>query len=638
MLNGLKYILTSSILVISFFSHAQQKLYTDVLVVGGGTGGTAAGIQSARSGAKTIIAERTPWLGGMLSAAGVTASDGNDKLYSGIWQEFRLALYKHYNTRNLATGWVSNTLFEPHVADSIFKVMASKEKLLQVYYGYRFISVVKKGNTVTGAVFKNNTNKTITIYATVTIDGTELGDVIAKAGAAYNVGMEANELTQENAGVTQTNNTIQDLTYAAILKDYGANADKTIARPAGYDPMEFDGCCTNYYHDTTIEKPTVDAAKMLVYGKLPNGKYMINWPKRGNDTYLNVVEMSDEQREKEYEKAKQTTYRFIYFIQHELGFKNLGIADDEFTTKDKLAYIPYHREGRRTEGLVRFTMRNISEPFTFGDPLYRTGISVGDYPIDHHHKKNKNAPQHLYFYPIPSFNVPIGSLIPTTTNGLLSADKNISVSNVVNGTTRLQPCVLLTGQAVGVLAALSVQQKKQPAAVSIREVQQALLNAKAYIMPYIDVTPASSYFEAVQHIGATGILKGKGVPHLWANQTWFYPDSICTTQSLLQGLSEYVAGWQVIAGVSNNEVVNVPVLATLIKEVADDARSKGKQISLVQSKEGIIAYINQNQGAWPLKNLNNERALTRAEVAVILDNTLHPFFLREVNYKGEFFR
>ena len=68
------------------------------------------------------------------------------------------------------------------------------------------------------------------------------------------------------------------------------------------------------------------------------------------------------------------------------------------------------------------------------DPLYRTGISVGDYPIDHHHKRNPTAPQHLWFVPVPSFSVPLGALVPETVDGLVVADKAISVSNVANGT------------------------------------------------------------------------------------------------------------------------------------------------------------------------------------------------------------
>ena len=104
-----------------------RALHCDVLVVGGGTGGTAAGIQSARLGAKTIIVDSTPWLGGMLTAAGVSATDGNNRLPSGIWQQFRQAIWKRYGgPKAVATGWVSNTSFQPYVADSIFKAMATR--------------------------------------------------------------------------------------------------------------------------------------------------------------------------------------------------------------------------------------------------------------------------------------------------------------------------------------------------------------------------------------------------------------------------------------------------------------------------------------------------------------------------------
>lgn len=91
----------------------------------------------------TIIVEPTTWLGGMLTAAGVSCTDGNDELHSGIWQEFREALYKHYGKRNLFTGWVSKTCFEPSVGDSIFKAWAKQEKKLTVLYGWYFDRVLK---------------------------------------------------------------------------------------------------------------------------------------------------------------------------------------------------------------------------------------------------------------------------------------------------------------------------------------------------------------------------------------------------------------------------------------------------------------------------------------------------------------
>jgi FAD dependent oxidoreductase len=594
---------------------AQNVMHTKVLVVGGGAGGIAAGLQCARMGVPTIIAEETTWLGGMLSAAGVTAIDGNHKLPSGIWNEFREALYKHYNTKNLMTGWVSNTQFEPHVADSIFKALAKKEQLLSVVYNYLFEKVLQKNNTVIGAVFKHAvTTKTITIYAKQTIDATELGDVLASAKVPCSIGMEADAISGENAGIVKSNNIIQDLTYAAILKDYGIGANKTIAKPANYNPEEFDAACTNYYNNTARLKPTVDAQKMLDYGKLPNNKYMLNWPGYGNDYHVNLLPFNRKQRDSALVHAKEQTYRFIYFIQTQLGLKHIGIADDEFGTNDKLPLIAYHRESRRLKGLVRFNSNHIAQPYQYN--LYKTGIAVGDYPIDHHHRKNPDAPTNIHFKAIPSFNIPIGSVIPANTNGLLVAEKNISVSNIVNGTTRLQPCVLTTGQAVGVLAALAVLQNKQPKNIAVRQVQQALLNSQALIMPYIDAGILHPHFIAIQKIGATGILRGKGIPNAWANQTWFYPDSAV----LAADFKNYFKGY-------GKAIVNNNVFVTIENAIATI------QNSMLNTQKNWKQIIEQNWSKWQLTNFNLNRNITKAEMAVLLNNTINPF-IKPINYLG----
>ena len=158
----MKRLLSFAFLALPFLLPAQRmvkSLETDVLVIGGGVGGTAAAIQSARLGVKTILIEPTLMLGGMLTAAGVSCTDGNDQLPSGMWEEFRQALYKHYKRNRLNTGWVSNTNFEPRVADSIFKAWAAKEKNLTVFLEYEFETIQKKDNIVTGASFRNKENK-----------------------------------------------------------------------------------------------------------------------------------------------------------------------------------------------------------------------------------------------------------------------------------------------------------------------------------------------------------------------------------------------------------------------------------------------------------------------------------------------
>ena len=628
-----KYIIYFFSLLLVIETQAQTTYKTDVLVIGASASGIAAGIQSARMGVNTIITEPTTWLGGMITAAGVSAFDGNHSLPSGLFGEFREALHNVYGgPSKVSTGWVSNTLFEPHVGDSIFKSMVLQTKGLTVKYQFQFLRVLKNNDTITGAVFVDEpTNQQITIYARQVIDATELGDVLANAGVPYSLGMEASAATGEDIHVSETNDIVQDITYVAILKDYGMGVDKTIAKPKNYDPSEFDGACTDYYFNTANPKPNVDAIKMLNYGKLPNQKYMINWPNRGNDIYLNVVEMDEANRQSELIKAKEQTLRFIYFIQHQLGFKTLGLADDEFPTHDKLPLIPYHRESRRVKGLVRFDVRHIAKPFDAPSPLYRTGIAVGDYPIDHHHKKNIKAPQHLDFYPVPSFNIPLGSLIPQRVSGLIIAEKSISVSNVVNGTTRLQAIALLIGQAAGTLAALSVQQNLDAQEIPVRKVQLGLLNSNAYIMPYYDVSLSHNHFVAAQKIGATGILKGEGVPFSWANRTLFYPDSLVNRLALIKDLADFY-----MLPSTNKTHLTLLEAIDIIIEIAKKNNLQQKQSTWnFNNKKMLSDQIQNAWKQWKFGSFKTDMALTRIQFAQLFDATINPFELQQIDHNGK---
>lgn len=457
---------------------------------------------------------------------------------------------------------------------------------------------------------------------------------MASAGVPFDVGMEASTTTGENVQVPATNDIIQDLTYVAILKDYGRGVDCTIAKPAGYDPTEFDGSCLDFYHDTTRIKPGVDCAKMITYAKLPGNKYMLNWPGHGNDIYLNLINLTPAERAKELVKAKQQTLRYIYFLQHQLGYKNLGLADDEFPTSDRLALIPYNREGRRLKGVIRFKVQDISKPFDQEFPLYRTGIAVGDYPIDHHHRKNPAAPQHLGFYPIPSFSVPLGALLPVSHSGLVVAEKGISVSNVVNGTTRLQPCVLLIGQAGGVLAALAVQNKKNDARqISVREVQSILLQQNAYLMPYADVNLSTPGFYSIQRIGACGFLRGKGQANAWANRTWFEPDSTITVYQFLSQLpalipvNNQISKW--LESAKSEGLLSVGRAVEFIEGIKKSAR---KNTNVNSSN----AQVSSSWTTWGLSNYNPERAITKRELAILLDKIVDPFSTFSVNHLGNY--
>lgn len=161
--------------------------------------------------------------------------------------------------------------------------------------------------------------------------------------------MESRQDTGEDIAPLQANHIVQDITYVAILKDYGR--DVTIPRPKDYNPNEFAYSCANPVCVTPKEPDRVWSKDMMItYGKLPNNKYMINWPIEGNDYYVNLIEMTPNERTEALQTAKHYTQCFVYFIQHELGYNTLGLADDEYPTEDQLPFIPYHRESRRIHG------------------------------------------------------------------------------------------------------------------------------------------------------------------------------------------------------------------------------------------------------------------------------------------------
>ncbi len=595
-----------------------QQTY-DLIIVGGGASGTAAGISAGRLGTKTLIIEPTNWLGGMLTSAGVSAIDGNHRLPSGIWGEFKAELEAYYGgSYKLATGWVSNTLFEPKVGDEILKKMASGVKDLSISFESEWKSAEYK-NGIWAVTFSKN-GKIEMVTAPLLIDATELGDVAASQGLPYRLGMDARPEIGEEFAPEQANDIIQDLTFVATLQDYGQGADKTIPKPANYDPAEF-ACACAHADPTTDDSPTLDCGKMLDYGKLPNGKFMINWPNCGNDHYVNLVELRPEQREVEIEKAKQTTLRFVYYIQHELGYKHLGLAENEYPTADNLPMIPYHRESRRYRGLVDFTLPYLRAPYAAPSPLYRTSVAVGDYTIDHHHKKNPEAPAIDFIkIRVPSYNLPLGALIPANHPALILAEKSISVSNIVNGASRLQPVVLGIGHAAGVLATVALQEKKPLAEVSIRQVQQLLLDQNAYIMPFLDMNPEQDHFQSMQKAGAAGIFKGEGVPYLWANQTWFYPDRLVSEYEVVDGLRPMYSALKDFWGASGDYLTGARLLVFL-KMIQPEFTEKNVRLAW---KNGAL------EGEFSL-----DRKLTRKEVSVLLDEVLG-FFVREVDWRGNF--
>ena len=545
----------------------------------------------------------------MLTSAGVSAIDGNYKLPSGFWGEFKDSLVSHYGSLEaLKTGWVSNVLFEPKVGNEILKSITQNEKNLKILYSTSTQSVSKHDGNNFNYQIKTSEG---TFFSKILIDGTELGDLLPILDEDYDVGMDSNEMYDENIAPEIKNDIIQDLTFVMILKNY--NKKVKIDKPEGYDASEF-YCSTSHKDCPESDKALWSPQQMMNYGKLPNDKIMINWPIYGNDYYSNLIEMSKEEREVVFEKAKNKSLRYLYYIQDELGFDNYSISDDEYETDDNFPLIPYYREARRMKGQVTFSLNYIKNPYDQKHKLYRTGVLVGDYPVDHHHDAHpeKEKLPKLAFYPIPSYSLPFGSLISKKNSNFLVAEKSISVSNLVNGTTRLQPVVLQIGQIAGLIGSESIKQNKKPSELNIRHIQSLILENGGYIQPYLDVEKTHPHFKAFQRIGSTGILRGKGINVGWSNQSWFYPENEVDLELFLNDLSPFI------------DLSTYPLNGLMLKDL------KTWIESIINEKIDFKSdYLSLN-----LTDFNFDRKVNRGELAVIIDYYLNPF-IQSINFLGE---
>lgn len=207
----------------------------DVLVIGGGASGSAAGIQSARLGVKTLIVEETPWLGGMITAAGVSAFDGNKyALGGGILGELKKIEDYYGGPDKTFTGWISLTCFEPKAAKQFLHQIADDEQNLTVWFETKLIKVLREKNKIVGAIVRKKDGNEIEIKAKVTIKATEFGDVLAFGNVSYRLGRDSKSHTAEPHAPESADDEIQDITYCAILKNYKTKAPQ-IQPSSSYD-------------------------------------------------------------------------------------------------------------------------------------------------------------------------------------------------------------------------------------------------------------------------------------------------------------------------------------------------------------------------------------------------------------------
>jgi hypothetical protein len=190
---------------------------TDILIVGGGTGGCAAAIAATSLGRKVILTEETDWIGGQLTAQCVPPDEhswieqfGRTSRYA----DYRRLVRDYYRTHypltpdaradrylNPGNGLVSRLCHEFRVGLAVLEQMLAPARsagLLEIRLERAPVAVQMAGDRVRSVTLKHlPSGASETIEADLVLDATELGDLLPLAGVEYVVGFESQRETGE---------------------------------------------------------------------------------------------------------------------------------------------------------------------------------------------------------------------------------------------------------------------------------------------------------------------------------------------------------------------------------------------------------------------------------------------------------
>lgn len=504
---------------ISVISFSQQSRTVDICVYGGTSSGVIAAYTAKKSGKSVLLIEPGKHLGGLTSGGLGYTDIGNKFAISGLALDYYRRIGKHY-------GKFEQWIFEPHVAESLFKEYISRAKV-EVLFSQRLKSVKKEKNTIKEITLESTApgiTKGETIRAKVFIDCTYEGDLMAKADVSYMVGREPNSRYNELYNGVQMRDKhqfvdgidpykikgkpesgllwgISDAQLAAqgsgdskvqtynfrICLSSDPNNQLPITKPEGYDPEKYELLLR------VLEKEPQRPFDLIMKPDLmPNHKTDIN---NNGPFSTDMIGMNYNYADGSYEQRKQIqkahelyTKGFLYFIGHDprmpshLRHEMLkwGYPKDEYTDNGNWSPQMYIREARRMIGEYVMTQANCE-----GKEIVTDGVGMAAYTMDSHNcqrvviekngtrmVKNEGDVQVGGFPPYP---VAYRSLIPKEAecNNLL-VPVCLSASHIAYGSIRMEPVFMVMGQAAATAAVQSIDQHCTIQGINIQQLQKAL--------------------------------------------------------------------------------------------------------------------------------------------------------------------
>ena len=441
---------------------------------------------------------------------------------------------QHRATRYRSDGH-PNAMVEPGVAERVFDELVAGEPNITTWRGWTPVSATREGRLIVGVTLRETRGEqTRDVKATVYIDATYEADLAAAAGAGYQVGRESHdEHGEPHAGQLWTiiegggpwprdaadgvfalhpydsslggvdphsprtgDGAIQAYNTRPCLVNDPANRVPIDTPPDGYDRSVYLGFRRRY----------------LVRGSahIINGKGTYNAPILPGENH-DYPDGDWPTRDRITARHQSFALGLIYFLQNDKSIpaeqrehhQQFGLPADEFVDNDHLPYEMYVRETRRIVGRHVLTENDFTAADGHVRPrCFEDSIGFTDWYMDSH-----SCTRDLGTWGTPGNEagdgltgnaefpfdgkliltqrmrpgmIPYRSLLPREIDNLL-VPVCLSATHVAWGAVRLEPCWVHLGEVAGTAAALAVNHRTTPAALSVSTLQRGLLNAGASI-------------------------------------------------------------------------------------------------------------------------------------------------------------
>ena len=419
---------------------------TDVCVVGGGIGGRFTAISAARHGAKVVLMQDRPVLGGnasseirmWISGAGTRVRDLQE---TGIMEELQLE-NMHRNPRRNFTTW-----------DALLYEMVRFEPNIELLLNCTCCDATMDGSRIESVRgFQLTTYKWHEVHAKIFVDSSGDSILAPLTGAEYKVGREAKSEYNEEFGLEQADNHTMGMSILIQCRETD--------HPISYTPPTW-----------AYDFPDDDAMN-----NKPHDLHAINT----NFYWVELGGMQDSIGDTE--EVRDELLKIAFGVWDHM--KNHGDHGAENWDLEWIGFLPGKRESRRYVGDYVLTQHDVENCTPFVDT-----IAYGGWQIDNHlpggFRMDAKGGAHLQKRRLSEpYPIPFRSLYSHNIENLMFAGRNISASHVAFSSTRVMGTIGLLGQAAGTGAAIAVHHDLTPRQACqqyITEIQDTLMEDDCFL-------------------------------------------------------------------------------------------------------------------------------------------------------------